>query len=94
LGTGSFIIGLVCALVAFIYQRIFTVFSAPNYMTVVLVVIAFLIGLILSIVINEVIESGTATTFVCLAEDPAALQRNNPELFERIRTTYPEITWA
>jgi hypothetical protein len=34
------------------------------------------------------------STFVCLAEDPATLQRQQPELFAKIQATYPEISWG
>jgi hypothetical protein len=32
-----------------------------------------------------------ATTFVALAEDPAALDRTKAELFARIQATYPKL---
>lgn len=43
------------------------------------------------LVITDVIESGTSTTLVCLAEDPRALQRSQPELFDMIRQTYQTV---
>jgi hypothetical protein len=46
-------------------------------------------------VVTGIIESGTATTFVCLAEDPAALARTKPELYNQFRSVYPNIAlWS
>lgn len=41
-------------------------------------------------VVTDVITSGVITTFVCLAEDPHALQRTKPELFNKIVQVYPQ----
>jgi len=54
-------------------------------------VAAFFIGLAFMIVIAEVVESGITTTFVALGEDPQALARNQPALFEQIRSTWPRV---
>jgi hypothetical protein len=58
------------------------------------IAISFLIGICISLIFFEIIESGVATTFVCLAEDPNALRRTKPDLYEKIRQTYPEITFG
>lgn len=42
-------------------------------------------------IMAEVINSGVATIFVCLAEDPYALQRTQPELFQKIAEVYPQV---
>jgi hypothetical protein len=42
-------------------------------------------------ILSEVITSGVATVFVCLAEDPYALQRTQPELFQKIAEVYPQV---
>ena len=42
----------------------------------------------LMVVITDVIESGAACTIVCMAEDPQALQRNQPELYNKVMSTY------
>ncbi|KAJ9048669.1 putative choline transporter, neither null mutation nor overexpression affects choline transport [Entomophthora muscae] len=52
----------------------------------------FFIGFMVSAVVTSVIESANNAFFVCLAEDPQALASYNPELFEKIRQTYPEVT--
>lgn len=43
-------------------------------------------------IMAEVINSGVATIFVCLAEDPYALQRTQPELFQKVVEVYPQVT--
>ena len=35
-------------------------------------------------VMGSIILSGVATTFVCLAEDPDALARTKPELYDAV----------
>jgi len=42
-------------------------------------------------VIAQVINSGVATTFVCICEDPDALRHTKPELWEKVRDTYPSV---
>eukprot|EP00004_Rigifila_ramosa_P012458 TRINITY_DN2697_c0_g1_i3.p1 TRINITY_DN2697_c0_g1~~TRINITY_DN2697_c0_g1_i3.p1 ORF type:complete len:332 (-),score=95.02 TRINITY_DN2697_c0_g1_i3:53-1048(-) len=53
------------------------------------IILAFLIAWVIMIVSMEVVNSGVATLFVCYAEDPAALQASNPELFRLFVSTYP-----
>ncbi|KAI7876601.1 DUF580-domain-containing protein [Lichtheimia hyalospora FSU 10163] len=76
----------------FIYLEV----ARPAYnqtggMTPVVVLVCFLIGSSMFSSIATVISSGVATTFVCLAEDPDALRRTRPQLFEKIRETYPRV---
>jgi hypothetical protein len=42
-------------------------------------------------ILAGVIDSGVTTTFVCLAEDPAALARTKPELYQQIQQVYPQV---
>lgn len=53
---------------------------------------AFLIGLFASSIISwcslAIISSGVTTFFVCLAEDPAALQRSDPATYQNVRSQY------
>lgn len=51
---------------------------------VALGILGFLIGMAEFSILGETIESGVAATFVCLAEDPAALRRTKPELYDKI----------
>ena len=62
-------------------------FSYP----LVICILGFVIGLAEFTILSEVIESGTATTFVCLAEEPGVLLRTKPQLFAKIQQTYPSL---
>ncbi|KAF9578228.1 putative choline transporter, neither null mutation nor overexpression affects choline transport [Lunasporangiospora selenospora] len=66
-------------------------FNRGGDFTYVIVTMAFVMGLQMIFTVGSVIDSGVATTFVCLAEDPAALARTKPDLFERIRETWPAV---
>lgn len=83
---GGLLVGVLCGLLGFIYLQV----SKPAYnqdggMTPVVVMMCFLIGSSMFSTISTVISSGVATTFVCLAEDPEALRRSKPELFEKVK---------
>lgn len=89
---GGLLVGVLSGLLGFIYLRV----AKPAYnvnggMTPVVVMMCFLIGLSMFNTIATVISSGVATTFVCLAEDPQALRRSKPELYEKMRETWPRI---
>ncbi|KAI7891655.1 plasma-membrane choline transporter-domain-containing protein [Mucor mucedo] len=89
---GGLLVGVLCGLLGFIYLKA----SNPAYntngeMTPVVVMMCFLIGSSMFSTVATVISSGVATTFVCLAEDPEALRRSKPQLYEKIRETWPQI---
>jgi len=44
-------------------------------------------------IVGMVVISGQKTLFVCLAEDPAALARTKPQLFEKFKEVYPQVAW-
>lgn len=93
LGIGSLLIGFLNAIIALaiIAAVKVEIINEGGLVLWLLLVAAFVIGLAMMSTAGGVIESGTATTFVCLAEDPMALARTQPELFERIRRTYPNV---
>ncbi|ORX91785.1 DUF580-domain-containing protein [Basidiobolus meristosporus CBS 931.73] len=89
---GGLLVGVITALLTYLFILVFKpAVNSNGSFTVIFIIFGFLIGLTLFILVAEVIESGTATTFVCLAEDPNALRQSQPELFEKIRQTYPEV---
>ncbi|KAI3644498.1 hypothetical protein MP228_010662 [Amoeboaphelidium protococcarum] len=67
--------------------------SAAFFFAILITVAVFLMGLVMMGIIAMVVESGTQTTFVILAEDPAAIQRSKPELYEKFKQVYPRIAW-
>ncbi|KAF9210083.1 putative choline transporter, neither null mutation nor overexpression affects choline transport [Haplosporangium sp. Z 27] len=66
-------------------------FNSDDHLTYAIMTMAFAMGFQMLYTAGAVIDSGCATTFVCLAEDPAALARTKPELFEQIRATWPAV---
>ncbi|KAJ3413423.1 putative choline transporter, neither null mutation nor overexpression affects choline transport [Chytridiales sp. JEL 0842] len=95
LTVGAFTTGLICALVGFIYVQLSQ--SIPHGepgVYILVCTVCGIIGLWLFLVLTQVIQAGIVTTFVCLAEDPATLQRQQPELFERIQMTWPEASFG
>jgi hypothetical protein len=114
---GAIFIGAICALVGFGYIKLVTKAEEDGTLTIILVVICFFLGLMMTVIINiffkkfifsiswiglltsiyfyivvtDAIDSGVSTTFVALAEDPDALRRTKPELFERIRRVWPQV---
>jgi hypothetical protein len=89
---GSLVLGLICALAGFFYGMS----SNPNSQLVrwLFFFLGFIIGLVVFMILTTVISSGVTATFVCLAEDPAALARGQPELFARIQAVYPRVNWG
>ncbi|GAA5810436.1 hypothetical protein MFLAVUS_003857 [Mucor flavus] len=89
---GSLLVGILSSLLGYLYLLV----SKPAYntsgdMTPIIMLICFIIGMSMFSTIATVISSGVTTTFVCLAEDPEALRRVNPELYEAIRQTWPQV---
>ncbi|CAG8512971.1 11414_t:CDS:10 [Ambispora gerdemannii] len=81
---GSILIGMITALLGYL----FTIIIQPDFnrggtFTPLIVFLAFIMGFQMMNVLSSVIHSGVATTFVALAEDPGALHRTKPSLFER-----------
>ncbi|KAI8902209.1 choline transporter-like protein [Globomyces pollinis-pini] len=93
LGFGGFFIGLLtagCGALVVYFQSSLTASDADTYM-IVCALIGFFIGLVEFSVLAGVIDSGVTTTFVCLAEDPAALQKTKPNLYNKIHEVYPQV---
>ncbi|CAG8490117.1 5826_t:CDS:2 [Ambispora leptoticha] len=89
---GAIFIGVLCGLFGYAYLVIVKPdFNINGQNTLFLVLICFLLGLMMTIVVTDAIDSGVTTTFVALAEDPDALRRTKPELFERIRQRWPRV---
>ncbi|KAF9972185.1 putative choline transporter, neither null mutation nor overexpression affects choline transport [Actinomortierella ambigua] len=89
---GALVGGVLSALGSYLYLIIVKPsFNTGNDFTIIIVLMAFVMGLQMVFTVGTVIDSGTATTFVCLAEDPAALARTKPDLFEMIRATWPAV---
>ncbi|KAF9116442.1 putative choline transporter, neither null mutation nor overexpression affects choline transport [Mortierella sp. AM989] len=79
---GAIMSGMLSALGSYVYIW----FANPDFdnddsLTYVIVTMAFVMGFQMVYTVGVVIDSGCATTFVCLAEDPAALARTKPATY-------------
>ncbi|KAL1923289.1 uncharacterized protein VTP21DRAFT_8269 [Calcarisporiella thermophila] len=94
-GMGSILVGIITGALGFVYLLIqkpaFNNNSENGPYTALIIFICFIIGAQMMYIFGGVILSGNATTFVALAEDPAALARTKPALFEKIRQTWPRV---
>ncbi|CAG8740816.1 5573_t:CDS:2, partial [Dentiscutata heterogama] len=90
---GSLLIGVLCGLFGFLYIHLFLNYLLQDQnsstLVIVFIIICFVIGFMMCVVITDSVSSGVSTTFVALAEDPDALRRTKPVLFERIRQQWP-----
>jgi hypothetical protein len=57
----------------------------------IVLICCFVIGLVMRSIVIGIINSGVTSTLVALAEEPMALARTRPELFEEIRKGWPEV---
>lgn len=80
-------ISLVSYLVALLVSLIF--YPTHNHILESLISLA---TVIIPLVALKIIGTGATTIFVCLAEDPAALQRSKPDLFNAINARYSNIS--
>ncbi|CAG8568444.1 5610_t:CDS:2 [Acaulospora morrowiae] len=82
---GSILVGMLTALFGYLYTIIIhPSFNRDGGFTALIIVLSFIIGFQMLSVIGSVILSGTATTFVCLAEDPRALERTKLNLYRAV----------
>ncbi|CAG8585462.1 15187_t:CDS:2 [Racocetra persica] len=90
---GSLLIGVLCGILGYIYisTSIQYLLTENTNLVIVFVIICFVIGFMMCVVITDAIGSGVSTTFVALAEDPDALRRTKPLLFEKIRLQWPRV---
>jgi len=93
---GGFIVGLTSCAVGVIWLAIAWAgnINAIAIVAMIFVGIALLfIGFFMMSIVGMVVISGQKTLFVCLAEDPAALARTKPQLFEKFKEVYPQVAW-
>lgn len=92
LSMGSFIIGYLSALFAYLYLR----FTKPAYNSTggfypIIVGFSLVIGLQISNIVTVAIRAGTASFFVALARDPDVFRMSYPSEYEQLLQSYPEI---
>jgi hypothetical protein len=89
---GSMFVAYVCAFIAYLYIEI----TKPSYndkggYTPVVMVVAFLLGLQICNIFMVPIKSGLSTFFVAMAFDPEVLERDFPELYEKMVNLFPKV---
>ena len=89
MGMGSLAVGIFSGCVGAAYVAASTLPKTPGSYAIV-VFLSFFIGMSEFAILAEVIDSGVSTTFVCIAEDPSALARTKPLLYQKIREVYPQ----
>ncbi|KAI9005314.1 plasma-membrane choline transporter-domain-containing protein [Gaertneriomyces semiglobifer] len=94
LSMGSLLVGFICGFIAYLYVHFSDNIPSETLHYVVFCLLGVFFGVAEFAVLANVIDSGVTTTFVCLAEDPAALYRTKPEVYEKIREVYPEVMLA
>ncbi|KAJ3019846.1 UNVERIFIED_CONTAM: putative choline transporter, neither null mutation nor overexpression affects choline transport [Siphonaria sp. JEL0065] len=65
-----------------------------QYWIVIGAIVFILTGITVFMFVGRVVDSATAAMYVCLVEDPATIQKLQPDLFAVIEDVYPEITWG
>lgn len=86
---GALMVGLLNSVLTVIICLLFINFLSLWFVCLISIVLGYTEFCILA----KVISSGTASTFVCIAEDPEAIRRTKPELFQKIRDTYPGVNF-
>ncbi|KAF9199065.1 putative choline transporter, neither null mutation nor overexpression affects choline transport, partial [Haplosporangium sp. Z 27] len=78
-GMAGILGGVLSGLASYLYLHYANpAFNANGQFTYLIVIVGFIMGLQIVFTVGTVIDSGVVTTFVCLAEDPAALARTKP----------------
>lgn len=75
--------GIITALLSYLYITILK--NVGDGYIPLIVFLGFIVGFQMMTIMGSIILSGSATTFVCLAENPSALARTKPELYNAVR---------
>lgn len=89
---GSVFVAYISALISYIFLR----FTNPDYNDggsyyPVVMAVSFLFGLQIGNTAVTAISAGVATIFVAIADRPDLLQRNFPEIWNKMYQSYPYI---
>jgi hypothetical protein len=87
---GSVFVGYLCVLLAYLYLRYGSVVVETQYYAVIMAY-SFLVGLQICNIFLVPIKSGVSTLFVAMAFDPAVLQNEYPDLYDRMVAVYPHM---
>jgi hypothetical protein len=87
-GMASMAISTFCALLTFVGVWLFV---GNTGVAIACAYVSILLGSLTCYLVFEIIQSGATTTMVCLAEDPNAMQRSKPELYNKLSASYSGI---
>lgn len=92
---GSLVVGLLCSGLTYLYFLMFnlkTLNITGQTAEITFIVYAFVIGFFISYTLGfGALSSGVSTIFVGLGEDPGAMARLEPDLYQTIVKAYPEV---
>ncbi|KAI8813140.1 plasma-membrane choline transporter-domain-containing protein [Cladochytrium replicatum] len=94
LTVGGLVVGALCGLYAWVYVNFIRAddpeLSDPKVIIPFGIAIVFS-GLVQFGVLSTVLKAGACTSFVCLALEPETIQERQPEFYERVQETYPNV---
>jgi hypothetical protein len=93
LGIGGFSVGILTSLGGLAYVQ-FSQLPKESSTYIMVGFLSFIIGLVEFSVLSDVIDSGVTSTFVCFAEDPNALSETNPQLYQKVQMSYPQVLFV
>lgn len=93
LGIGHMFMFVIAGAFGYLYVVQSGMTHDPAHYAFGVILCAFIATSLFNIMVS-VIESGTAATYVCIAEDPATLARNQPVLFAKLQSLYPHVRWG
>lgn len=85
----SLSIASLCMIVSYVVSSL--VFGSSRNIVTGISFLGWLSGALTSTVFLNVVYSGSTTMMVCVAEDPEALHRTKPELYEKLASAYQSI---
>lgn len=94
IGTTTFIIELSSAFISSIFTFVVFKYGFDNLSIKTYVfysAFAFFISFVITGLVLRIIEAGSTTLLVCIAEDPQALRVSKPELYNAIAAKYPSV---
>ncbi|KAF9168054.1 putative choline transporter, neither null mutation nor overexpression affects choline transport [Actinomortierella ambigua] len=95
LGMGALLVAILSGLYGYLFLKIVrpSFAEGDEMATVVVVLVEMVLGAVMISIPNNVLDSGVTTTFVALAEDPEALHRTKPELYQAFVEEYPQVRY-
>ncbi|KAJ3261957.1 putative choline transporter, neither null mutation nor overexpression affects choline transport [Boothiomyces macroporosus] len=91
LNMGSLFISAIIVGLGVLYMYLAFDYALYQELLPAAIIVGFFVSQVEFHVLGNVIRSGVATSYVCMAEDPEALRNTKPELYEKVNQAYPQI---